>query len=87
MNNEIKSKLNLISNELENFNNDNLSNSIISSLDDILEDINYFKILSKENIDNVDIKLISEYKKNKNFINNIFPIFHYFYELNNNNNI
>lgn len=85
MNQEIKSKLNLIYDEIDNITNDIIYNNINNLLDEINDEIIYFKSISKENINNNDIKIISEYKKNKTFVKNIFPIFHYLYELNQDN--
>ena len=81
MNEEIKLKLNLINDELKNISNNLIPNNISNLLDEIIDEIKYFKSISKEIITNDDIKIISQYKKNKSFIKNIFPIFHYLYEL------
>ena len=85
MKKQIKLKFNLIYEEIDNITNEKISNNINNLLDKIKNEIKYFNSISKENITNNDIMAISQYKKNKNFVKNIFPIFHYLYELNQDN--
>ena len=83
---EIINKLNKINNKINNKikNNDIVCNDskvyINILLDDIDNELEHIINLQKKNVTEQDIIIISRYNKNKQFINNIFPLFHYLYE-------
>ena len=80
---EIQLKLEKINNKLEKINNEVANDCIIhinSLLDDIINELDYNDDLQKKNVNDQSIIKINKYEYDKQFINNIFPLFHYLYE-------
>ena len=60
--------------------------SLVSDLDENIDKFIFYSLKNKEYLSNTDIEYINEYKINKDLINKLFPIFHYYYEIYLNNN-
>ena len=74
---------NKLENKLKNKISEDSINQINFLLDDIIDELNYNNNLQKENVDDNTIIKMNKYKKDKQFINNFFPLFNYLYEKNN----
>lgn len=81
----IQEELNIIIYRINNLNDENLINKLnklnylIEEINDNLDDIEYQSNMKKEFIDANIINQIEEYKRNKEFINNFYPLFHLLY--------